>query len=211
MRFSTRVLVTLFVIAAVPAAVLVAQRCNAGTVATEKIFEAIGIKEGMTICEMGAGDGELTLAAARAAGTGGHVYTSELGEDRIKALAEKVKGSGLAQVTVVPGDPLKTNFPEGVCDALFMRNVYHHFADPASMNKSILTSVKPGARVAVVDFGPPDKEAPTPAERGKDGIHGVKQETLIRELKDAGFEPVSAEAAEQRWFMVVVQRPTPQR
>ena len=45
-------------------------------------------------------------------------------------------------------------------------------------------------------------EAPTPAERSKDGMHGIKPETLTRELKDAGFQDVAVERGAQRWFMV---------
>ena len=75
------------------------------------------------------------------------------------------------------------------------------------MNAAIRSAVKPGAKVAVVDFTPPGGEAPTPAERSKDGMHGIKPETLTRELKDAGFQDVAVERGAQRWFMVVVSRP----
>ena len=200
-------LLLLFVLAFVPPGVAAAQRTAAPPTDGERIFEAIGLKAGLTICEMGAGDGELTIAAAKIAGSDGKVYTSELGEDRVKALREKVAASGLSQITVVGGDANKTNFPDGACDVLFMRSVYHHFADPAAMNASIFASVKPGARVAVVDFTPPDKEAPTPAERGKDGMHGVTPETTSRELKAAGFDPLSSSFTDKRAFIVVVVRP----
>jgi ubiquinone/menaquinone biosynthesis C-methylase UbiE len=180
---------------------------SGSSIATEKIFEAIGVKEGTTICEMGAGDGELTIAAARAVGATGRVYTSELGEDRVKALREKVGASSLAQITVVAGDPVKTNFPDAICDALFMRNVYHHFSDPAKIDASIAAALKPGGRVAVVDFTPPEKEAERPEDRGKDGMHGVTPATVLRELKAAGLEPVSSETGAQRWFMVVGTKP----
>jgi ubiquinone/menaquinone biosynthesis C-methylase UbiE len=208
MKLRARALLVLLVLALVPVAVLVAQRCASGTVATERIFAAIGVREGITVCEMGAGNGELSIAAAKIAGPNGRIYTSELGEDRVKTLRERTAASGLSQITVVAGDPTKTNFPEGACDALFMRNVYHHFADPTAMNASILASVKPGAKVAVVDFAPPNDEAPTPADRSKDGMHGIKAQTLAKELQAAGFEAVSTEAGDQRWFMVVVTRPS---
>jgi tRNA A58 N-methylase Trm61 len=183
------------------------QRSQSESVATERIFEAIGIKEGQTICEVGAGDGELTIAAARIVGPAGRVYTSELGDGRVRTLKEKVADSGLAHITVVAGDATKTNVPDAACDGLFMRNVYHHFAEPAAMNASIAAAVKAGGRVAVVDFTPPGKEAERPEDRGKDGMHGIAPETLARELKDAGFEPVQTEAGRQRWFMVVVSKP----
>ena len=201
-RYFALALVTLFI----PAASAFARQ--AGSIGTDKIFESLEIREGLTVCEMGAGDGELSLAAARRVGPQGLIYTSELGEDRLKALRGKVSGSGLAQITVVEGDALKTNFPDEACDALFMRNVYHHFTEPAAMNTSIAAALKPGGRLAIVDFAPPPgNEAPRAVDRGKDGMHGITAPTLERELKDAGFEPVSSEVGSQRWFMVVVSKP----
>lgn len=178
------------------------------TIATDKIFNAIGVREGMTICEMGAGDGELSIAAARRVGPGGRVLTSELGEERVKALQEKVAGSGLEHITVVAGGPSHTNFAAAACDGLFMRNVYHHFADPAAMDASIAASLKPGGRVAVVDFRPPGQEATAPADRDNDGTHGVGPESVARELEAAGLAPVSTQRGEQRWFMVVASKPS---
>jgi tRNA A58 N-methylase Trm61 len=204
---SRRTRILLFITLFVPAAAPAQRPAPASTIPTERIFQAIGVREGVTVCEIGAGDGELTVAAARIVGPDGRVYTSELGEDRVKALQEKVAASGLARITAVAGDPVRTNFPEAACDALFMRNVYHHFADPAAMNASIATALRPGGRLAVVDFSPPDKEAERAADRAKDGMHGIRAETLARELEDAGFEPVSSELGDQRWFMVVVSKP----
>jgi tRNA A58 N-methylase Trm61 len=179
---------------------------SGSTISTERIFEALGVREGITVCEIGAGDGELTIAAARIVGSTGRVYTSELGEERLKTLQDRVASSSLPQVTAVAGAPVKTNFPDASCDALFMRNVYHHFADPAAMNVSIAAALKPGGRVAIVDFTPPDKEASRPSDRARDGMHGVSPESVSRELKEAGFAPVSSEEGRQRWFMVVVSR-----
>jgi ubiquinone/menaquinone biosynthesis C-methylase UbiE len=189
----------------VPDAALAQQ---AGALGNERIFAALNVREGSTVCEMGAGDGELSLAAAKLVGTSGRVYTSELGDARVKALRGKVAGSDLAQVTVVEGDAAKTNFPDAACDAVFMRNVYHHFADPPAMNGSIAAALKPGGRLAIVDFTPPPgNEASCPADRGKDGMHGITPTTLSRELSDAGFQPVASETGAQRWFMIVVSKP----
>jgi tRNA A58 N-methylase Trm61 len=198
-------LIALFVTLLVPA--LAAAQQSGSTIATERIFEALGVREGITVCEMGAGDGELSLAAAKAVGRGGRVYTSELGDERVKALRARVASSDLTQITVVEGDPMKTNFPEATCDALFMRNVYHHFTDPSKINASIAASLKPAGRLAIVDFTPPEKEAERPTDRAKDGMHGVTPETVSREIKEAGFEAVTSETGARRWFMVVATKP----
>jgi ubiquinone/menaquinone biosynthesis C-methylase UbiE len=194
-------LVALFVTAAV-----FAQRSASGTIPTERIFEALEIREGQTVCEMGAGDGELSIAAARLVGASGRVYTSELGDERVKTLGEKTRASNLRNISVVHGDAGRTNFPEGACDAVFMRNVYHHFAEPEKINASILASLRQGGRLAVVDFTPPGKEAGRPQDRGRDGMHGISPESLTRELKEAGFEPVSSDLGSERWFLVVAMK-----
>lgn len=195
----------LFVTLFVPVTAL-AQR-SGSTIAKEQIFDALRVRDGVTVCEIGAGDGDLSIAAARLVGPQGRIYTSELGESRVSTLRERVAKSTLEQITVVAGDAARTNFPDEACDALFMRNVYHHFAEPAVMNASIAAALKPGGRLAVVDFAPANKEAERAADRDEDGTHGVGAESVSRELRDAGFEPVSSESGAQRWFMVVVAKP----
>jgi tRNA A58 N-methylase Trm61 len=203
-----RDLLSVFLLALVASAPAWAQRTATPTdLPAEKIFAALGLREGMTIGEIGAGSGDLSVAAAKVVSEKGKVYTSELGDDRVSGLGKTIKQSALPQITVVTGDPKETKFPEGCCDAIFMRNVYHHFADPAAMNASIFKSLKPGARLAVVDFTPPGKEAEQPGDRGKDGMHGVAAETVGRELQAAGFIVVDTVAGKDRWFMVVAAKP----
>ena len=199
-------LLALALITLVVTGIVAAQQAGS-SIATERIFESLGLKPGMTVCEMGAGDGELTIAAAKVVGSGGRVYTSELGDERLKALRSRVEGSGLEQIRVVPGAPDRTNFPEGACDALFMRNVYHHIESPGPMSASLAASLKPGGRLAIVDFTPPGAEAPMPADRDQDAMHGVTPDSVRRELADAGLIAEKTETGSGRWFMVVAARP----
>jgi ubiquinone/menaquinone biosynthesis C-methylase UbiE len=206
-RAAARLLVTLFV----PLIVAGPTRAWQGgsTVATKRILEALHARADSTICEIGAGNGELSLEAARRVGPAGHVYTSELGDDRVRRLRERIDSSRLSQITVVTGDSAQTNFPPAACDAVFMRNVYHHFADPVAMNASIAAALKPGGRLAVVDFGPSGNEAAAPADRDNDGTHGITADTVTRELQAAGFVPIATERGTGRWFMVVATKPPP--
>lgn len=175
----------------------------------ERLVRALEVAAGQTVAEIGAGDGALTLAMAREVGAGGRVYSTELGADRVKKLQEAVEQAKQPQVTVVTGDPVATNLPEGCCDGLFMRLVYHHFADPPAMNASLLRSLKPGGRLAVIDFGPRGREADKAEDRDEGDRHGVLAETVAAELKQAGFEVVSVDAGKdkEREFMVVARRP----
>src|SRR5688500_83721 len=121
---------------------------------TAKLIEVLQLKPGSIVAEIGAGNGDLTIALAKHVGPTGRVYTSELGADRLAGLREAVTKSGTANVQVVEGQEAHANLPDGCCDALFMRNVYHHFGDPATMNASFLKALKPGGRLAVIDLSP---------------------------------------------------------
>jgi ubiquinone/menaquinone biosynthesis C-methylase UbiE len=180
---------------------------QSGSLATGRIFDALGMRQGTTVCEIGAGDGALSLEAADRVGARGHVYTNELGDQHVDTLRDRVVAAHRPQIQVIAGDASATNFPGAACDVLFMRNVYHHFAAPAEMNRSIAASLKPGGRIAIVDFAPPGAEASTPADRDEDGKHGVTSATVARELSAAGFHVVTTETGTGRAFMVVATRP----
>lgn len=172
------------------------------------LIEVLNLKEGSTAAEIGAGDGSLTLAMARHVGSAGQVYSSELGADSVAFLQNVIDESNLANVTVVEGHPTQTNFPEACCDALFMRRVYHHFDDPESMNQSIGESLKIGGRLAVIDFAPSGTEKDDPGERDCSSFehHGVTEETVVDELKKAGFQLVSSEERSDGDIYIVMEK-----
>lgn len=177
-----------------------------------KLIDVLELQPGRTVAEIGAGGGELTIAIAKHVGASGRVLTSELGADRITKLREVVTKSGLTNIEVNDGHEAHANLADRCCDAVFMRNVYHHFTDPSTMNASIFRALKPGGRVAVIDFYPRNN-APVgaPGKRGADSAHGVSVEVVAKELQAAGFQIVTTEdrgeQRDQRWFLVVASKP----
>jgi ubiquinone/menaquinone biosynthesis C-methylase UbiE len=172
----------------------------------EQIFEAAGLKPGHTACEIGAGAGDLTFAAARLVGVEGRVFSNEL-KQWIRTLQVRAADTGLTNITVILTEPTKTGFPDAACDAVIMKDVYHHFTEPAAMNRAIAAALKPGGRLVIVDFEPPPgKEAATPAGRGVDGSHGVLPATIVREVKEAGLTELPGGSGVDRWFMLVFIR-----
>lgn len=172
-----------------------------------RLIEVLGVREGSVVGEIGAGSGELTVAMGRAVGPSGHVYSNDLNPDRRAEIRTAAERAGLANVTTLEGRPAETNLPEACCDAIFMRNVYHHFADPASMDRSLFRSLKPGGRLAVMDFEP-DKDTDNPSDRARGDTHGVTPAHVQQELRDAGFEVVSSGTVRGQAFLVVARRPS---
>ena len=197
--------VTLFAILA-GASIAFAQSAQENAADAAWLVKSLEIHEGSVVGEIGAGEGELTVAIARVVGPTGKVISNELNKDRMAALAGNADKAGVKNVTPVEGRETETNFADQCCDAIFMRNVYHHFGDPAAMDASLFKSLKPGGRLAVIDFTPPGQEAEKPSGRSADGFHGVKPQTVARELVAAGFEVISAET-HNRAVQVVARRP----
>jgi ubiquinone/menaquinone biosynthesis C-methylase UbiE len=175
---------------------------------TAKLIEVLQLKPGSVVAEIGAGGGDLTIALAKHVAPAGRVFTSELGADRLTTLRNAVTKSGATNVEVIEGQAAHASLPEACCDAVFMRNVYHHFEDPATMNASILRALKPGGRVAVIDFSPRNSAAVgPPGKRAESAAHGVSTEVVSNELKAAGFQISTTEDRGERWFLVVGVKP----
>ncbi|MGB7729272.1 MAG: methyltransferase domain-containing protein [Candidatus Acidiferrum sp.] len=150
----------------------------------------MGWKNGQTLADVGAGEGEIGIAAAAVLGETGKVYLTELDEKKRKVLEETVQKRGLKNVVVVQAAEKQTNLPDNCCDEIVLRRVYHHFTAPQEMDASLLRSLKPGGELAVIDF-PPRKwlteSDPVPGVPANRGGHGIPQKILIEEMKAAGF------------------------
>ena len=152
----------------------------------ERLVEILELEPGDSVGEIGSGDGDLTLEVAEILGPDSRVYTTELA-DELPALRRKTKDA--ANVTVIEAGIDETNLPEACCDAVYMRRVFHHFQRPERNAASLFRTVRPGGRVAIVDFEPRphwDQPEGTP-ERGG---HGMPSDTLVEQMTAAGFELV---------------------
>lgn len=171
------------------------------------LVNVLEIEDGSVVADIGAGDGDHSLALAEYIGNEGHIYSTELGSESLQELRKTVNSASVNNVTVVEGHPKQTNLPEECCDAIFLRRVYHHFDDPLTMNMSMWQSLKPGGKLAVIDFKPRQSESTDPAGRDQGSQHGITAETAIKELEEVGFILVKNEQRSGRNIYVVMEKP----
>lgn len=175
---------------------------------SKKLADLMNWRPGQVIAEIGAGEGEMTFAAAARVGLEGHVYTTELDVKKVADLRKQVEKRKLENVSVIKAEPIDTELPENCCDDIFMRRVYHHFEDPAKTDASILRALKPGGLVAVIDFAPRQGLPPVEGAPRNHGGHGIAKDVLIEELRSAGFEIVTQQ---QNWpdgdYCVIARKP----
>ena len=180
---------------------------------TTKLAELMNWRPGEVIAEIGAGEGQMSFAASARVGPGGHVYSTELDEKKLAHLQEEVSRRNLQNVTIVKANLVDTNLPDGCCDAIFMRHVYHHFEKPQQTDAAIFRALKPGGLLAIIDF-PPRKGlnsvSPLNGTPKNHGGHGVPKKVLIEELVSASFEIVdeSDDWPDRDDYCVIVRKPT---
>jgi len=156
-----------------------------------KLVEVLGVKPGMTIADIGSGGGAMTVVLGHWIGPG-RVYATDITEHALRETREYAKKEGLTNVTVIEGAAAATNLPDECCDAVFLRHVYHHVTEIAAFNKSLHASLKPGGRLAIIDF---EARRPNPAQIPK-GVpanrmgHGIPPSVVIEEVTAAGFTHV---------------------
>ena len=178
-----------------------------------RLVELLELKPGMTIADVGAGFGAWTVAFGKYVGPSGRVYSTDIGEKQLAFLREFTKKEGLGNVTVLAGAERSTNLPAGCCDAILIRDAFHHFTQPGDVLQSVASALKPGGRLALIDFPPrPNTEVPAgvPANRGG---HGVPPEVVATEVNAVGLKTVtqnrqwSAQSQPNDLFLIVFQKP----
>ena len=156
-----------------------------------RLIELLELKPGMTIADVGAGFGAWTTAFSKWTGVSGRVYSTDIGEKQLAFLRETTKREGLTNVTVLAGAERSANLPANCCDAILIRDAYHHLTQPNDLLRSVAASLKPGGRLAVIDFPPrPNSELPAGVPANRNG-HGVPPDVVIEEVKGAGLTMVS--------------------
>jgi len=154
------------------------------------IVEALQLESGTVVADVGAGNGEWAVQLAHHVGQEGHVFATEVDEDEIEGIEDRVLGALLNNVTVVLGDESSSGLPAACCDAVLLRLVYHHFTRPEEMRASLRQALRPNGLVAIVDITPQGSWRDLPGVPDRGG-HGIPPADLVREMTADGFEVVT--------------------
>lgn len=148
-----------------------------------RLRHVLALKAGMSVADVGAGNGELTVALAAEIGSTGRVYSTDIDPESLERVRAAVRAAGLSNVTVVHSLADDARLPANCCDAIVLRRVYHHLTDAAAIDASLLLALRPGGVLAVIDF-PPLLSGVWPLN------HGVDAARVTEEVVASGFQPV---------------------
>jgi ubiquinone/menaquinone biosynthesis C-methylase UbiE len=151
-----------------------------------RLVELLSLREGMTVGEIGAGSGWLTVEVAQRVGPSGRVYSTELSAARLDDIRQAASEAGLGNVTVLQAGDRATNLPAACCDAIFMRRVYHHLSEPSPIVASIHEALRSGGRLAIIEFR-------SDGLLGKVTRMGFDRAALIDAVTAGGFNVLSTD------------------
>lgn len=116
------------------------------------VLEALQIEPGSSMADVGIGSGLYTLAFANAVGESGTVFAVDVQDYFLEHVRDKAKKAGANNVTFVKAQQRTANLDPGSVDTIFMCDVFHHVEYPRTYLASLYAALKPGGRLAVIDF-----------------------------------------------------------
>ncbi len=144
----------------------------------DRVMDLLGIGPGKTVADVGAGSGWFTVRAAARVGATGSVYAEDINPKAIDYIAERARKANLDNVHTVLGEVDDAKLPAGSVDAVLILKTYHEFAHPVPLMKKLKSSLRPGAKVGIID------------RNGNGADHGVMPEIVEREMAVAGYRRI---------------------
>ncbi len=144
----------------------------------EQVMELAGVKRGMSVADVGAGEGYYTVRLARVVGLKGRVLAEDIVPDVRDELSDRVQRERLDNVAVKLGTADNPMLPSVSFDRVFLVHMYHEVASPYAFLWHMREGVKPDGLVVVVDSNRPVRQ------------HGMPPPELKCEFAALGLQPV---------------------
>ena len=149
---------------------------------TQAAIDALGLKPGMVVCDLGAGSGYYTTRMAKKVGPQGKVYAVDIQPGMIQLLEKRLKQEGIKNVQTVLSTESDPKLPDDAIDLLILVDVYHEFAEPQQMLRKIRRALKEDGRLVLLEYRKEDPKVPIRLE------HKMSIEEVTMELNAEGFE-----------------------
>jgi predicted methyltransferase len=144
----------------------------------ERVMDLLGIVPGKSVADVGAGSGWFTMRAATRVGSSGQVYAEDINPDAIDYIKSRAAKEHLANVQTVLGELNDTKLPRASVNAVLILKTYHEFAHPIPLMKRLHPSLKPGAKIGIID------------RNGNGTDHGLMPDIVEREMSQAGYHRI---------------------
>ena len=167
-----------------------------------QLVRALGITAGMTVADVGAGSGYHTTRLSPVVGPSGRVLAQDVNGPYLDDLQTSVTRAGLANVTVVRGEPDDPKLPPRSVDVALLVHMYHEVESPYAFMARLSAAMKPGGKVAVVDLDRPTHRHGTPPAL-------LRCELAAVGYKETAFQPLTGDIGYLAVFEPPAEPPAP--
>jgi ubiquinone/menaquinone biosynthesis C-methylase UbiE len=164
-------------------------------------FDAVGVKEGDRVLDVGAGPGYVSLALAARVGPAGQIVAVDRSADALAYLEKMQQERGIAQITRIACDAASLELPGRPADAALVTMVLHHTDSPPAILHKLYRLLRPGARLLIGEFHPDG-----PCEIGVKREHRIAPERIEAWCDEAGFEIVEYRRQTPEHYILLVER-----
>jgi SAM-dependent methyltransferase len=147
----------------------------------ETMLQQLQLRPGMTVCDMGCGNGFYTLKLADAVGSDGKVYGVDIQSEMLRMMEARAAEAGVENIDPVLGTLVDPGLPQDALDLILCVDVYHEFSHPVHMLAAMRAALKPQGVIVLVEFREEDPEVPIKP------LHKMSKAQILKELRPNGF------------------------
>jgi len=140
-----------------------------------RAMDLLQVQPGKNVADIGAGSGWFTVRAAKRVTSSGTVYAVDINPAAIRYIRERAVTDNLSNVKTILSTSDDPKLPVASIDSVLLLKTYHEVAKPVELLRHLQPSLRPGARVGIID------------RNGNGQNHGVSKEVVIREANEAGY------------------------
>lgn len=148
---------------------------------TSAMIKSLKLKPGMTVADIGAGSGVITLKLAEQVGQTGKVYAVDIQQEMLDLLSDKLSRLNVTNVELVLCTAKSPKLPAASLDLAILVDVYHELEFPYESMLELSQCLKPGGRIVLVEFRKEDPEVPIKL------VHKMTEAQAKRELSPKEF------------------------
>jgi len=148
----------------------------------QKMLQNLGVKPGMTVCDMGCGNGFYSLKLAEMVGKDGKILAVDIQSEMLRLLKARAEEKDINNIELILGDIDDPKLPEGNVDLILCVDVYHEFSHPVEMLAGMRKSLKPDGKIALLEFRMEDPNVPIKL------LHKMSKKQILEEYQANGFQ-----------------------
>jgi predicted metal-dependent enzyme (double-stranded beta helix superfamily)/predicted methyltransferase len=167
----------------------------------DEVVGALRLKGGEQVTDLGTGSGYFSRRLATAVGPSGRIDAADVDEGMLTYLRERAEMEGIRNLAprhVAADDPA---LPPASTDLVFLCDAYHHLRDRVAYFQKVAGGLKADGRLVIVDFHKREDIAEGPPFAEK-----LARETVVHELRQAGFEVEREESFLPYQYFLVLRR-----